>query len=177
MGQRQPGWLRAGFRRAGAVPSSPSGGGGGSYNVDANGAYSAPLSFTLADASGLGVILRQWWFDFSRLGAAASSLNIYGSAEQRRVSGGALYPTYGVFLLPDGDINVADLFGLLVPVLEVVADSQVTSFHKFEDDAALSNPGIGRQVLLAVKPNLHGTMGNTPTVFEFRSFTINVQAA
>lgn len=171
MGQRRPGLLRAGFRRAGsaATPTPPSTG-GSSLSLSAEAPYAAPFAFTLSDSSGPALILRQWWYDFSDFSEANLALFL-GVEVRRAAAGGNIYPVFGVFLLPDGDVAAATLFHSVLPKLQISLGGPpaTTNFHGFNGRATTANLGITRQILLAVRADLNGTTGNTPTDYEWRS--------
>lgn len=158
-------------------PTGPSGGGGSggvTYTLDANADYTSPFQYTLGSTSSPAIILRQWWIDFSRI--TDSNVNIFAGIESRRVSGGGVFSIYGLFLATDGDLNSSDLFIITTPSL-IVTTNVTTTFHGYDGNVTIANPGGKRQVVLAVAGNLTGTAANTPTIHQWRSATLHIKGA
>lgn len=120
------------------------------------------------------LILGQWWFDFSRI--AENNVNIFLGAEtQLATIGSTLNLVFGIFVLPDGDVNPAGLFGLLLPDVQLSMVAPDLAFHGYNASATIANLKLKRQVILAYTFGTSGTSGLIPTVFNWRSILLNAQ--
>lgn len=168
MGVKQPGLNRVALRRAGEVDASTSSGGGAGFSRSVQAPYAAPFTFTLTDASGPAQILNQWWINEARITDA--NLSIFLGVECRMSVAGNIAPVFGLFLLADGDVLASTLWvGLVQPSVQVPIPMPTAAFHGYDGTATVVNPGLKRQLLLAVKPISTGCAIQVPSTFEWRS--------
>lgn len=153
------------------ISAGGAGGGGGGLSAGIASTYGDPFEFTLSDASANAVILAQWTLPLDLLPEGDVIVNL--GVITRRASGGNLFPTYGIFVLPDGDVDAADLFTEIEPDVEINAPSIAATFAMHNSDETIANPGAAKQILLAVKPNSTNSE-NVATVHEYRSVAVNV---
>lgn len=113
------------------------------------GNYMAPQTFS--SAAGATSILGQWWFDFSRLSTV--TINIFLGIEAESDGNGTA--RFGLFILPDGDPLIGDLFNGLQPVV-TASVANVNAFHGYDGNATIARPAGLKQVLLAAQPTKSG---------------------
>lgn len=149
----------------------------GRISLGQYGNFTVPQAYTLAGASVPATVLGQWWFDFSTI--AENNINIFIGVESRLVSlaGGTLFPLYGLFIQPDGDIPAANLFSIVVPKVQMTAKpvGSNLAFHGYNGTAAIVNPKAGRQILFAVDPDSTGTSNLNPTNYQWRSLIVDIK--
>lgn len=120
-------------------------------SISQYGSYNTPQSFDGSAATTF--ILGQWWYDFDRLTGLA--IPAFAAVEAKSNGGGTA--KFGIFLLPDGDVNIADLFSILIPDF-TVAVANVNAFHKYSVLIDITRPLGKKQVLLAAQPQNAGTI-------------------
>lgn len=123
----------------------------GNFSINQNyGTYAIPTTFGPVDVFGT-FQLGQAWFDFSRITQANVQVTVGGEGRILVNSGSPLSVEImvGVFILPDGDVNAGDLFGLLSPDASA-AQGATGAITGFNGTATIANPGIPRQVLFGL---------------------------
>lgn len=117
-------------------------------------AYGPSATFT--SATGPTTILDQFWYDFSRL--STPTIDLYLTAVT--ASDGNGDAVFGLFILPDGDPVLGNLFGAIVPqVTFTTANSAL--FLGSDASAVIANPAAKRQILIAAQPKKSGAADTT----------------
>jgi|SRR5579872_1245911 len=159
---------------------------GGPQNCTCSGAGCSPVglhtdgssgAFTLTGASTSAIILGTAPYDFTCTGLAHVSLN--GTVDSKSVAGaindGQLYPTYGIFIVTVVP-PAANLFTIIPPDVQITTVIPTDAlFHTFTDGPVVEvNPGAGKTIVFAVKPNEFGTAAAIPTTYNYKNFILSV---
>lgn len=181
-----PGFLRATLRRAGdpqgCTAAGPSGGRttirrASLHRVGlpavAGNCASIPVeagTFSLTDASGPALILATAPYDFSCLPNA--NIHIAATVQSKRdVTGGNLFPDYGIFIVTVVP-PAADLWVVEFPDVQMTTMLQLDSlFHTYTASATVANPGAGKTIVFAALPDSTGTTALTNTNYTYQNFT------
>ena len=135
------------------------------YGTYSNNGVLLPIAFTLASST-TPVILTQDWFDFSTIPEA--NINLFLGLQVLRGAAGGFYPNFGIFIAANGDLNAANLFGSILPVLQVPCLTGVfASYQGFDNVASFPNPGVPMQIVMAYQAVATG--GGVATTYHLRS--------
>lgn len=173
MGQRRPGLLRAGFRRAGSSGTTPPPSGGGSVASFSYGLpYGSALSQTFSLSSGPALAIAQFSFDFSQISSTSLDLELGVRISCTNAGNGAVY---GAFILGAGDPNLFQLFRVIFiePDVQAIAPGVVGGYTNMTARATIANPGTVRQVLFASQIVSTGSQAPDPSTFLVRSIHLN----
>jgi hypothetical protein len=128
--------------------------------------------FVLADASGSALILGSVACDFTCIKNA--SLALVATVDSAWVSGGNIFPKYGVFIRATMPL-AASLFLSILPDVQIttVLENPDTSFHTFTGANTIVNPTAPMIIVFAVGPDSSGTAGLTPTNYQYKNFAVS----
>lgn len=121
------------------------------FTIAEYGDYYAPQTFDGSAATTF--ILGQWGYDFIQ--TLGHGVDLFAGVEAKTNGGGTA--KFGVFILPDGDVNIADLFGIIAPFITINV-ANVASFHGYDATATGAVPFGASQVMLAAQPQNAGTI-------------------
>jgi hypothetical protein len=93
-------------------------------------------------------VLVSYWYDFSRVGTG-NNVNLYMSVVASSDGNGDA--VFGLFILPDGDPVVANLFVSILPNLSFTAATSTATLSS-DGSITIPNPGVGMQILIAAQP-------------------------
>jgi hypothetical protein len=141
------------------------------FDLSYFGDYDNPQSLVLTGASG-PVILAQDWFDFTTI--ANANLNLFLGIEAKQSVAGGFYPNFGLFITAtNADLPAANLFGVILPSLQVSAAAVVGAFKGIDNTVVIPNPATQMQVVLAYVPVATG--GGAPATYLMRSALLDVK--